>query len=99
MNRLVGEATEVAQLDAHQLQFHFEAHQIRETIDRAIQNVQPALHRHPVEINVPPDLPSLRMDIDRITEVITHVLDNAVKYSPPDTPILSLLSSKAAKLS
>jgi two-component system sensor histidine kinase KdpD len=27
------------------------------------------------------------MDLDRITEVITHLLDNAAKYSPPDTPI------------
>lgn len=87
LNRLVGEAGEVAQLDAHQLQFHFEAHQIREAIDRAIENVHSALRRHPVEINVPADLPSLQMDIDRITEVITHLLDNAAKYSQPDTSI------------
>lgn len=87
LNRLVGEAAEVAQLDGHQLQFNFEPHQIREAIDRAIHNLQPALRCHTVEVNVAPDLPSLRMDIDRITEVITHLLDNAAKYSPPDTPI------------
>jgi two-component system sensor histidine kinase KdpD len=87
LNRLVGEADEVAQLDAHQLQFHFETHQIREAIDRALQNLQAALRRHPLEIRVPPNIPPLRMDIDRITEVITHLVDNAAKYSPPDTPI------------
>ncbi len=27
------------------------------------------------------------MDLERITEVIVHLLDNAGKYSPPDTPI------------
>src|SRR5437870_12516577 len=27
------------------------------------------------------------MDLERITEVIIHLLDNADKYSPPDTPI------------
>ena len=27
------------------------------------------------------------MDLARITEVITHLLENAGKYSPPDTPI------------
>lgn len=87
LNRLVGEAGEVAQLDAHQLQFHFDAHQVREAIDRALQNLQPALRQHSVEIHVPSNLPSVRMDIDRITEVITHLVDNAAKYSPPDTPI------------
>lgn len=87
LNRLVGEAGEVAQLDAHQLQFHFEQHRIREAVDRAIQASQSSLRRHAVEVNVPSNLPSLRMDLDRIIEVITHLLDNAAKYSPPDTPI------------
>src|SRR5437870_8235485 len=27
------------------------------------------------------------MDLERITEVIVHLLDNAGKYSPPETPI------------
>jgi len=87
LNRLVGEAAEVAQLDAQQLQFHFEARPIREAIDLAIQHAQPALRQHSVEITVPADLPPVRMDFDRITEVITHLLDNAGKYSPPETPI------------
>lgn len=87
LNRLVGEAAEVAQLDAHQLQFNFEPHQIREAIDRAMQISQSALRRHSVEINIPSHLPSLQMDIDRIAEVITHLLDNAAKYSPPDTTV------------
>jgi two-component system sensor histidine kinase KdpD len=94
LDRLIGEAAEVAQLDGHQLQFHFEAHQIREVIDCAIQNLQPALRRHPVEINVPSNLPLLRMDIERITEVVVHLVDNAAKYSPADTPIHIIAESR-----
>ena len=87
LNRLVGEAGEVAQLDAHQLQFSFEMHQIREPIDAAIRNSQPALRRHAIECTIPESFPSVRMDVDRITEVVVHLLDNAAKYSAPDTPI------------
>jgi two-component system sensor histidine kinase KdpD len=87
LNRLVGEAGEVAQLDAHQLQFSFESHHIREAIDCALKSSQQALRRHPVELSVPPDLPPVRMDLGRINEVLTHLLDNAGKYSRPDTPI------------
>jgi two-component system, OmpR family, sensor histidine kinase KdpD len=87
LNRLVGEAGEVAQLDSHQLQFHFEKHPIREAIDRAINHAQQALRRHSLDITIAAPLPPVRMDLERITEVVTHLLDNAAKYSPADTPI------------
>jgi two-component system sensor histidine kinase KdpD len=87
LNRLVGEAGEVAQLDAHQLQFHMALHHIQEAIDKAVTTSQVALRRHPIDTSVPQNLPPVKMDIDRIAEVITHLLDNAGKYSPPETPI------------
>lgn len=87
LNRLVGEAAEVAQLDSHRLQFHFEPRQIREAVDAAISNSQIALKSHPLEVVIPPGLPRVRMDVARITEVITQLLDNAGKYSPSNAPI------------
>ena len=87
LNRLVGEAGEVAQLDSQQSQFHFESHQIREAIDAAIKGSPQSLRRHPLELSVVPNLPPVRMDLERITEVIIHLLDNAAKYSVLDTPI------------
>jgi len=87
LDRLVGEAAEVVQLDSHQLQFDFAAHHIREAIDAAIQRSQPALRTHHLEVTTPETLPAVRMDVDRITEVLVHLIDNAAKYSPPDTPI------------
>ena len=87
LNRLIGEAAEVAQLDSHQLQFSFETHQIREAIEAAVRRSEQALRRHDLEIEIPEVLPPVRMDLDRITEVLVHLLDNAAKYSPPNTPI------------
>jgi two-component system, OmpR family, sensor histidine kinase KdpD len=87
LNRLIGEAAEVAQLDSHQLELHFQPHQIREAVDAATSKSRQALQRHTVQSTVPDFLPLVRMDVDRITEVIVHLLDNAAKYSPPGTPI------------
>lgn len=87
LNRLIGEASEVAQLASRQLQFHFESHNIREAIDAAVQAAESTLQQHPVEITVTPNLPPVRMDLERVTEVITQLLSNAGKYSPPGTPI------------
>jgi two-component system, OmpR family, sensor histidine kinase KdpD len=87
LNRLVGEAAEVAQLDSHQLEFHFEQRSIREAIDLALQQSRVALQRHPVDVKVPDNLPQIKMDVERISEVLVHLLENASKYSPPGTPI------------
>jgi two-component system, OmpR family, sensor histidine kinase KdpD len=87
LNHLVGEAAEVSQLDSGQLQLHFEAHPIQEAIDTAVKNSQPALRHHPVEVSIAENLPAVRMDLERITEVIVHLLDNASKYSPVESAI------------
>jgi two-component system sensor histidine kinase KdpD len=87
LNRLVGEAAEVAQLDAHQVELHFAPHRIRQAVGLAVQQSRHALEHHPVEIAVPDDLPPVKMDLDRIVEVLAQLLDNAGKYSPPGTPI------------
>jgi two-component system sensor histidine kinase KdpD len=87
LNRLVGEAAEVAQLDAGQIELRFEPHRIREAVNLALQQSRHALEHHPVEISVPETLPAVRMDLERITEVLAQLLDNAGKYSPPDAKI------------
>ena len=87
LNRLVGEAAEVAQLDSHQLELSVQLHTIGEAIDDAIHATKQVLQRHAVEVTVPDGLPSVSMDLGRITEVLVHLLENAGKYSPPDTPI------------
>lgn len=87
LNRLIGEAAEVAQLDSHQLQLRLEPHHIREAVEAAITQSKAALQNHTVQTNIPDNLPSVRMDVDRITEVLVHLLDNAGKYSAAGTPI------------
>jgi two-component system sensor histidine kinase KdpD len=87
LNRLIGEAAEVAQLDSHQLELNFQPHSIQEAIEAAVAKSRPALQEHPLTCNVPPGIPVIRMDLERITEVLVHLLDNASRYSPPGTPI------------
>ena len=40
-----------------------------------------------VDVKVPDNLPPIKMDVERISEVLVHLLENASKYSPPGTPI------------
>jgi two-component system sensor histidine kinase KdpD len=87
LNRLVGEAAEMAQLDANQFELQLQAQPIQQAIKDALEKAKPTLGRHPVDVRLPSDLPSVRMDESRIAEVITQLLENAAKYSPPESPI------------
>lgn len=87
LNRLIGEAAEVAQLDSHQLQLDIKPHQIGEAVEAALAQVRPALQNHILEFSLPDTLPVVRMDVGRVAEVLVHLLDNAAKYSPAGTPI------------
>ena len=87
LNRLIGEAAEVAQLDARQVELHLESHQISEAVGMALQKVKNTVEKRPIEVDVPKDLPAINMDIERVVEVLVQLLDNAAKYSPPETPI------------
>lgn len=87
LNRLVGEAAEMAQLDANKVELHREPHSMREAVEAAVEASRQVLGKHPVEIRLPDNLPPVRMDVVRIREVLVQLLENAAKYSPPDSPI------------
>jgi two-component system, OmpR family, sensor histidine kinase KdpD len=87
LNRLVGEAAEMAQLDANKVELRLAPHAMREALEAAIEGSRKVLGTHPVEIRLPGDLPLARMDEARIKEVLMHLLENAAKYSPPEAPI------------
>jgi two-component system sensor histidine kinase KdpD len=87
LNRLVGEAAEMAQLDANQFELQLGTHSIQGAVEAALEKAKPALGQHPVDVQLPSNLPRVRMDEGRITEVITQLLENAAKYSSPESPI------------
>ena len=87
LNRLVGEAAEMAQLDSGHFKLDLQPHSIRQAVDLALQDARVALDHHHVEVSVSADLPEVRMDLERIREVVMHLLENAGKYSKAGTPV------------
>jgi two-component system sensor histidine kinase KdpD len=87
LNHLVGEAAEMAQLDANQVELHRESHSIREPIDRALDDLKQRLADHSIEVSAPESLPRVSIDLDRITAVLIQLLTNAAKYSPTGSSI------------
>jgi two-component system sensor histidine kinase KdpD len=87
LNRLVGEAVEMAQLDAREVKLDLQPHTMREAIDAAVTESKQLLSDHPVEIRMPDNLPRALMDLTWLKKVLQHLLENAAKYSPAGSPI------------
>ena len=87
LNRLVGEASEMAQLDSGMFKLDLQPYSINDALQPALQDASSALNNHPVEIHLAPGLPKAMMDVQRIREVLMHLLENAGKYSDPGMPI------------
>jgi two-component system, OmpR family, sensor histidine kinase KdpD len=87
LNHLVGQAAEMAQLDSGMFKLDLQPHSIWDALKPAQQDAKASLENHPVELRAAADLPKVRMDVQRIREVLMHLLENAGKYSDPGVPI------------
>lgn len=95
LNRLVGEAATMAQLDAGEIKLDAQPHSIRAAIDAALEETRQTLSQRKVEVKISTDLPDIRYDLKRIQEVFVQLLENAAKYSEPEEPIQITAEAKA----
>ena len=98
LNRLIGEAAEMAQLDAHLVKLDLRRQTISEIVDSDLEELRGVLKVHTLEKSIPHDLPEVMADFERIREVVRHLVENAAKYSPPGTPIHISAEAKNGKV-
>jgi two-component system, OmpR family, sensor histidine kinase KdpD len=87
MNRLVGNLLEMSRIEAGALKLHLAPTDVQELIGAVVGQFAAALGDRDVRIDISPDLPAVPMDFVLVTQALANVLDNAVKYSPPGSPI------------
>ena len=87
LNHLVEEAAEMARLEAGQLELHFEAVEPAKLIEAAVQLQKKTLGDRQIQVNVEANLPVIRADLSRATDILVQLIDNAHVYSPKEQPI------------
>jgi two-component system sensor histidine kinase KdpD len=87
LNRLVGEAAEMAQLDAGEVELQLEPRPIEDVVTAALAQCKGTLGSRVVNVHVPPGLPRVRIDLARVREALVHLIENSNQYSPAGQPI------------
>jgi two-component system sensor histidine kinase KdpD len=77
----------MAQLAAGRLPLDREWSAVEEIVGGALGRLGESLKDRPVNIQLPDTTPLLHVDAVLIQQVLVNLLDNAVEYSPEDSPI------------
>jgi two-component system sensor histidine kinase KdpD len=88
LNHLVEEASEMARLDAGEIELHFAPTPVEEIIQGALAHMKSSLGSRTVDVRVIPGLPRVEADAERTKDILVNLIDNANLYSRKDEPIV-----------
>jgi PAS domain S-box-containing protein len=91
MSRLVDNLLDMSQIEAGTLIPHQEWHPLEDLVEGALRRTEQALDTRNIEIQIPENVPLVFVDAIEIQQVLINLLDNAVKYSLPASPIRILV--------
>ena len=87
MQGLIGNLLDAGRIEAGTLSVDPEPSDIAALVDRARNTFLSGGARHTVMIDLPPDLPRVMADRERVVQVLNNLLSNAARHSPETSPI------------
>lgn len=87
LNRFIANLLDMTKLESGAVVPKTALHDLAEIVGSALRRTNKILARHKVSLELAGDLPMLELDPVLFEQVLFNLLDNAAKYSPPDTTV------------
>jgi two-component system sensor histidine kinase KdpD len=87
LNRFIANLLDMTKLESGAIVPNTALHDVGEIVGSALRRAGKLLARHKVALALDAELPMLELDAVLFEQVLFNLLDNAAKYSPPDTTL------------
>jgi signal transduction histidine kinase len=82
LNRMITEMLDLDKMESGRMQLNREPVDLNAIVTESVDRLRPNAPRHPLSLRLDPLIGELNGDRDKLTQVMTNLLNNAVKYSP-----------------
>jgi two-component system sensor histidine kinase KdpD len=87
LNRFVQNLLDMTRLGYGALVLRRAPVDLRELVGQVRADLARLIAEHPIEVNIPRDLPALDADATLVGQAMINIVENATKYAPPRSPI------------
>jgi len=90
LDNIIVDFLEISRIEAARLKFNFKMTDISKTIDEIIKFMDGFAKEKNIELVVEmEDLPMIEVDPDRLSQVLRNLINNAIKFSPENSKIIT----------
>jgi signal transduction histidine kinase len=85
MGKLVNDLLEISRLEAGRTRLMLAPVRLRDVVDETVATTRTEIdaRHHTLTVDVPDDLPPVLADRERLIQILTNLVSNAYKYTPP----------------
>lgn len=87
LSRLINNLLQITYLEGASIKLQKESYSLEEIVNSVLDALRMQLKDRQVYVQIPADLPKIPLDNTLIQEVFINLIDNAVKFTSPETPI------------
>ncbi|MCL4458750.1 MAG: HAMP domain-containing histidine kinase [Chloroflexi bacterium] len=82
LTRIINDLLDISRLEAGKVELHKEPLDLRPLINRCVEVFRSQTDKHTLKATLAGDLPLVLADKDRLFQILTNLVGNAIKYSP-----------------
>ena len=98
LNSMLTEAIQMSRIEAGQLQLHRRPQSLKRIVKAQLDRLEERFEARKVIVDIPEDFPRVNVDAEFIGIVIWQLLTNALRYTPPGTPLTLRASTEGAEI-